>query len=141
MSDDELTWSVHLSRRSPRKTLGALLLVAAGTLAAWLGFQNTLAGILTLLLLTISISDYLWPVHYRLSPAGVEAKGLLLRRRMQWRDVRQVRRDPTGVKLSPLPQPSRLEAYRGIYLWFGDRDAESGGSPEEVMAAIARFRS
>jgi hypothetical protein len=40
-----------------------------------------------------------------------------------------------GVKLSPLPRPSRLDAYRGIYAWIREHDQD------EVMAAITYFTS
>jgi len=133
VTEDALVWTVHLARRAPQRAAGAVAVVLAGALAAALGFRSSLAGILTLFLLLASISDYLLPVRYRLSRAGIEAAGLLLRRRMSWKDVRQVRRDPLGVKLSPLLRPSRLEAYRGIYLWFGENEPE-------VMAAIAHYR-
>jgi hypothetical protein len=49
---------------------------------------------------------------------------------MSWSQVKSVRRDALGAKLSPLARPSRLEAYRGIYLWFE-------GNAEDVMAFIA----
>jgi hypothetical protein len=72
-------------------------------------------------------------VRYRLSESGIEAAGLVFRRRMKWGEVRRVVRDDLGVKLSPLSRHSRLEAYRGIYLWFG-------GNEGEVMEEIERRR-
>ena len=131
---DSLTWSVHLARRNSRKTAWALLAILLGALAAGVGFRSAAAGMLTLILLLGSISDYLFPVRYRLSRRGIEARGLLFVRRMSWNQVRRVVREAAGVKLSPRPRHSRLEAYRGIYLWFQDNEAE-------VMAAIACYRN
>ena len=128
---DAIEWTVHLARRNPRKTATALAMVTLGAVAAWWGFRSIVAGILSLVLLLGSVSDYLFPVRYRLSEAGIEAAGLLFRRRMKWGEVRRVVRDELGVKLSPLPRPSRLEAYRGIYLWFA-------GNGDEVMEEVAR---
>ena len=133
MNSDGLTWTVHLARRAPNRAAGAVALTLAGAMAVALGFRSLVAGILTLILLAASISEFLLPVRFRLSPAGIEAAGLVFRRRMAWKDVRQVRRDPLGVKLSPLSRRSRLEAYRGIYLWFGENEPE-------VMAALAHYR-
>jgi hypothetical protein len=126
-------WTVHLARRDPRKTAAALLAAAGGALIAGFGFRSAAAGILTLVLLLGSLRDYLLPVRYRLGPEGIEARGLLFRRVMQWSQVRRILRDPAGVKLSPLPRHSRREAYRGIYLWFERNEAE-------VMATIAHYR-
>ncbi len=133
MDNGELTWTVQLARRAPRKAWGAVALIVLGSLAAGVGFHSLVAGILSLLLLAASASEFLLPVRFRLSPTGIEAAGLVFRRRMAWKEVRQVRRDSLGVKLSPLPRRSRLESYRGIYLWFGDNEPE-------VMAAIAAYR-
>lgn len=126
-------WTVHLARRDRRKTAGALLAAVGGALVAGFGFHSAAAGILTLVLLLGSLSDYLLPVRYRLGPEGVEARGPLFRRIMQWSQVRRILRDPAGVKLSPLSRRSRREAYRGIYVWFE-------GNEPEVMAAIAHYR-
>ncbi len=126
-------WTVHLARRDPRKTAAALLTAAAGAVVAGLGFRSLAAGILTVVLLLGSLSDYLLPVRYRLGPEGIEARGLLFRRKMQWSQVRRILRDPAGVKLSPLPRHSRREAYRGIYLWYE-------GNEPEVTAIIAHYR-
>ncbi len=126
-------WTVHLARRAPKKAAAAWALILAGALAAGVGFHSLVAGILSLLLLAASVSEFLLPVRFRLSATGIEAKGLVFRRRMAWKDVRQVRRDPLGVKLSPFSRRSRLESYRGIYLWFGDNEPE-------VMAALAAYR-
>ncbi|KPJ63510.1 hypothetical protein AMK68_03805 [candidate division KD3-62 bacterium DG_56] len=59
--------------------------------------------------------------------------GLSLRR-MAWSQVWACHRDAWGVKVSPLARRSRLEAFRGIYLWFGDDNAES------ILHAIAACR-
>ena len=128
--DAPLTWTVHLARRDPRKAVLAVLVIGAGACAAAAGFRSGVAAVLTALLLAGSVSDFLLPVHYRLSRTGVEARGLLFVRRMEWRRVRRAVREAGGVKLSPLPGRSRLEAYRGIYLWFQGNEAA-------VTAAIA----
>jgi hypothetical protein len=131
VSEDLLEWTVHLARRHPGKTVFAVLVVAAGSLAAGFGFRSLAAGMLAGILLIGSISDYLFPVRYRLGPVRIEARGPLFRRRLGWGEVRRVFRDPAGVKLSPLARRSRLEAYRGIYVWFE-------GNESVVMAAISR---
>jgi len=127
-----LTWTVHLARRRPRQAAAVVAVILAGSVAAGLGFQSLLLGLLAALLLVASLADYFLPLRYRLAADGVSVRGLWHHRRLQWPSVRRVVRDTSGVKLSPLPRPSRLEAYRGIYLWF------SANEPE-VMAAIARY--
>jgi hypothetical protein len=125
-----LIWSLHLAARRPRRAVAALSVIALASLVAGYGFGSPLLGVLACLLLIASVSDYLFPLRFVLSESGVEARSLVHRRRMSWSQVKSVRRDNLGVKLSPLARPSRLEAYRGIYLWFE-------GNAEDVMAFIA----
>jgi hypothetical protein len=134
IADSTLKWTVHLARRRPRQAAIAILVVAAASVAAAYGFQSALLGVLCSLLLVASVSDYLFPVRYTLGAEVIEARGLLHRRRMTWRQVRRVVPNHLGVKLSPLRRPSRLEAYRGIYLWFASNQSE-------VMATIAHHRA
>ena len=129
--DWRLQWTVHLARRHPARALAAVVLVAAAAVCAGIGFGGWWVGLLAGGLLVVAISDFLFPVRYVMDAEGVSARGLVLRRRMGWGQVRRVKRDELGVKLSPLTRPSRLEAYRGIYLWF-EMNAD------EVMEFIAR---
>jgi len=130
LPNGSVEWTVHLGRRRPRQTavLVAVILGASG--AAGYGFGSAFWSIAALALLVASVSDFLFPVRYSVAAEGVEARGPIHRRRMAWQQVRRVVKDDLGVKLSPLPRPSRLEGYRGIYLWFG-------GNADAVMAAIA----
>ena len=125
-----LEWTIHLARRRPRQAAAVVGVVAAGSLAAGYGFRSVVLGVLAAFLLVGAISDYLFPVRYTITPGGIDVRGPLHRRRMAWQQVRRVVRDQHGVKLSPLPAPSRLQAYRGIYLWFAD-------NADDVMAIIA----
>ena len=125
-----IEWSIHLARRRPRQAAGAIGLIVLGAAAAGFGFGSALLGGLAAILLVASVSDYLFPLRFALTEAGAEARGALLRRRIAWSQVRRARRDHLGVKLSPLPRHSRLDAYRGIYLWFE-------GNDDDVMSFIA----
>jgi len=125
-----MQWSLHLARRHPRKGAAALVLIVLASLVAGYAFGSAVLGALACVLLIASVSDFLFPLRFVLGEDRVEARGLLHRRRMAWSQVRRVVRDEFGVKLSPLARRSRLDAYRGIYVWFE-------GNSEDVMAFIA----
>jgi hypothetical protein len=125
-------WSVHLAARRPRQAALVVGVILVGAIAAAVGFGSFLLGLLAAGLLVASVADYLLPVHDTLSEAGVSARAFWRRRHLSWSQVARVMRDELGVKLSPLARPSRLEAYRGIYLWFA-------GNEPEVMAAITHY--
>jgi len=130
MPDETMTYTIHLARRRPTQAAAAVAVITAATLAAGFGFQSLLLGFLAGALLIASVSDYLFPLTFTLTDEAAEARGPLHRRRLAWARVRRVSRDDLGVKLSPLPHPSRLDAFRGIYLWFAD-------NADDVMAFVA----
>lgn len=134
LPSEEMEWTVHLARRRPRQAAVVVAVIGAAAVAAGLGLRSVLLGLLAAVLLTAAVGEFLFPVHHRLGSSRVESRGLWHRRRMEWPKVRRVVRDELGVKLSPLPRPSRLEAYRGIYLWFAD-------NADRVMATIAHHRA
>jgi hypothetical protein len=129
-----LEWRVHLARRQPRRAIIVALVVLATAVICQLAFDNPLFAIVAALLVIFSTADFVLPIHYRITEAGIQMRAGLSLRRMAWSQVRACYRDDCGVKLSPLARPSRLEAFRGIYLWFGDDNADS------VMQAIESHR-
>lgn len=128
--DSGLEWTIHLARRRPRQTALAVFAILAASLSAASGFRSPFMGFLAAAILIASISDFLFPLTFTLSDEIAEARGPIHRRRMTWKQVRRVIRDELGVKLSPFLRPSRLDALRGIYVWFDD-------NAEDVMAFIA----
>ena len=128
-----LRWQVHLARAQPQKlavVIGAAVVTAA---AAFFWFGNPIPVIVIAFAFVGALSDFLLPVTYELTSTHASAFTRLGKRTMAWKDVRKCYLDDSGVKLSPLARRSRLEAYRGVYLRFGDRR-------EEVLEAVARLK-
>ena len=117
---DLLSWRVHLAARSPRKAaIAALAILLAGVLAhlAWPGLP---LGLITVGLLFLSAADFFLPIHYRITDRDISLRSGLSLRRLPWSQVRRQARDPHGILLSPLQRPSRLDAFRGVYLRLPD---------------------
>lgn len=87
-------------------------------------------GLLALIILGGSLGPYFLPTDYTFYAGGIESRFLGVKRRFTWDQFRSFYRDRHGVLLSPFPQPSRLENFRGIYLRFG-------GSAKEVMRLVS----
>ena len=134
-SDEEtiLAWRVHLARREPRRAVVALLAVLFALTLIHLAWGAPLLVVAAGLAMLGAIGEHLFPIYYRVTNQGVYARNLWTVRRLTWPRVRRCYRDAHGLKLSPLRVPSRLEAFRGIYLWFEENEAE-------VRAAVERFR-
>lgn len=127
-----LTWSVHLVRKQPEKLAVIVpMFLGASYCAHWVG--GPVAVLIVALVLLSSLSDFLFPVHYTLTRRQATCKRLLGITEIQWSKVRHCYLDDLGVKLSPLPRPTRLEAYRGVYLRFHN-------NKDQVIDAVRSLR-
>lgn len=126
-------WTVHLAARQPRRTMAALLLCGAALALSYLAFGSPVFTLLVGASLFGSLADFFLPVRYRLTPKGAEARHLWPFAALEWKQVKRRLMSKEGLKLSPLSRSSRLDAYRGILLRFGDED------PEAVLEAVKRF--
>jgi hypothetical protein len=128
-----LEWRVHLARRQPRKTALALGLMIGA--AAWsvVVFGNVTAPAASVALLIGALSEYLFPVRYRLTGEGAEARGPFYWRKIAWQEVRRVYVGEQEIKLSPLPHPGPREGFRGVLLRCPDNQ-------EPVRELVEQFR-
>ena len=128
-----LVWKVHLIREDPIKVLLIAPVFAVSLLVCYVFTRSPIFMAVTLALLASSLADFLFPVHYEINEQGASRKNLLGRTFVPWDRVKKYYLDDHGIKLSTLPRPGRLEAYRGLYLRFG-------GDEDEVIEAVRRMR-
>lgn len=134
--DRPLRWQVHLARTQPAKTLGVLLTVVLSAALCFYLFRNWIFVLFTIVALVGATAEFLFPVRYLVDASGAEMRNLHNWRRINWGEVRKAYLLEEGIKLSPLPVRSRLEAFRGVMLRFG---AEPGDR-ETVLAAVRKYR-
>jgi hypothetical protein len=133
VSDEQGTyrWRVHLMRQQPeRLPVVLLVLIGAPVLGLWL-MGHWLFAVAAFWMMFSATADYLLPIRYEADAVGVRQKGWSPRV-MHWERVRRVVWGEQGVLLSPFAQPSRLDAFRGVFLWYGDH-------PERVRELIERY--
>lgn len=128
-----LVWNVHLVRDEPRKLFLILPVVLISLIACYLIFRSPFFIAILLLLFSSALAEYLFPVRYEISTKGASSRTLFSRNFIEWERVKKIYLDECGVKLSPLSRQGRLEAFRGVYLRFGDRR-------DEVIEAVRRMR-
>lgn len=118
-----LSWTVHLARKHPLKLITSLALIAAASAA---GYQaiGVAASVLVAAAMVASLADFLFPNRYVLTTGGAECRMLLKSAAIRWENVKRCYLDDQGVKLSPLDRQSRLEAFRGVYLVFGENQQQ-----------------
>jgi len=123
-----LKWRSHPVRHGGKRlwvVAGALVIFPVGLTVLYGPFY----GFLALVILGGSMAAYFLPTDYAFYTGGVESTFLGVHRRFTWEQFRSFYRDRNGVLLSPFPQPSRLENFRGVYLRFD-------GCAEQVMAIV-----
>ena len=134
--EDSLSWSVHLSAGQPkRQTQIGLVLLVVLALGICL-FHSLWLGLLPMLALLFSLSEYVFPIRYTLTAQTASARCGFSLLEIRWADVRHAYLTDDGIKLSPLAaKNSRFESLRGVFLRFGAENEEA------VVAAVRHFRS
>jgi hypothetical protein len=138
-----LAWRVHLARRRPLHALIVVVVILA--VMGWAGVvfsfdkdgklrPSIMPALVFGLILAGALSELLFPISYRLTGKGAYRRNFLSATQIEWRSVRKCYLAADGVKLSPLPRPTRLEAFRGVFLRFGDDNRE------EIIARVTQLR-
>lgn len=132
-----LEWTVHLVRRAPQRIPGLVMVVFLGAGCIWMIFQQILPVLAAVILLLGSCSDFLFPIRYRLNAEGLWADGLTSRMQLRWKEARRCIPEPRAIIVTPLPEPSRLDAFRGVTLRFAP--AGEPGDRASVLAALRNY--
>lgn len=119
-----LEWTSHPMRKRP---LAAVLVSIFILLVSFVVFSISSSawfGLLALVVLFASLTKFYYPTRFRLTDEDVTIKTTMQTITKPWTQFRSCYPDRNGILLSPFPEPSRLENFRGIYLIFsGNNDA------------------
>lgn len=133
--DEALSWSVHLLRRQPLHAARLAVALVGVFILSLCFFHSFWLALLPAAAVLFSLSEYVFPIRYTLTPQSATAKHGLTSLEIRWTDVRHAYLTDEGVKLSPLrAKGSRFEPLRGVYLRFDD------GGREAVIAAVRQHR-
>ncbi|MCE5199474.1 hypothetical protein LLG39_10915 [bacterium] len=127
-----MTWTVHLAKQYPNKLpwLIAALLVASVAGYFVLGPVGVIAVSAAVL---GAVADFVFPLKYTLTSERAICHRLTGTTQLRWADVRRCYLDELGIKISPLANQTRLEAFRGVFLRFN-------GNREQVIEVVKRLR-
>ncbi|OHB74480.1 MAG: hypothetical protein A2Z34_08300 [Planctomycetes bacterium RBG_16_59_8] len=140
--DTTIEWTVHPFRKNIRKSAALLFLLAGLSLffhiaMASPGNNPTLFTIAVSVILFLSLRDYFFPTHYRLSAEGVLVETTFGRRFKRWNSFRSFSLDANGLFLSPFEGRSRLENFRGLYLLLDGNGPQVASYVKERVLARA----
>ncbi|MBN1425903.1 hypothetical protein JXA88_15240 [Candidatus Fermentibacteria bacterium] len=120
-----LRWRVHPAARHPRKATLVVIIILSLALASAL-YAGVALGVMACVLLTASLWPFFVPTDYLITAWGIEQIRWPTRQRRAWSTFRRFQVDRRGVLLSPFPQSSRLDPFRGMYvLTSPDVDVEA----------------
>ena len=116
----EFTWRAHPAGERPRPAvLGAAL--ALGVAGAVYAFSDSMVwGAFALALLAAALNRFYFPSRFDIDAQGITARFPLVTRRLRWADVQRFVADEHGGYLSPRARRSRLDAYGGLHVLFGN---------------------
>ena len=118
-SADKLEWTSHLLSEYPAKGVILMAVTILLCILVWLMFEHWLYVSVAAAVLFLSTMRYYFPVSYKLDGEGVRRRYLGREKFRPWSDFRNIYIHPDGVFLSPFEKPSRLDAFRGLYLNCG----------------------
>ncbi len=129
----QLRWRVHLAKGEPGKVGWVLAGAGFGGLMGWLLFGSLWMFWMGVFVVILGTADFLLPVHFEVSERGALRRCGWSVSHIGWEQVRRVVVGQEGVKLSPLAKPSKLSAFRGVYLL-------ADGNIEEILYSVAYWR-
>ena len=130
-----LSWQVHLITRQPKRPAQIGLVGLAVFALGLCVFHSLWLSLAPVLALLFSLSEFVFPIRYTLTPQSASARHGLTSLEIRWPEVRHAYLTDDGIKLSPLSaKNSRFESLRGVFLRFDD------GNKDAVIAAVCRFR-
>ncbi len=117
-------WVAHPAKNRPVASVLVAVFIAAIAIGVYSWTYSILFTVLASVVLAASLAGFYFPTRYEFHEDKVVARYTLTTIRKEWSQFRSFYRDRNGVLLSPFPQPSRLENFRGLYLRFGECDRE-----------------
>lgn len=133
IESEALTWEINLGRQQPSKRFIVLLAGLASGVFGLVFCGHPMFLVLGPLFVVGSLKEVLFAQIHRLDSKGASVRCGLSHTAIEWENVRRVVESAEGVLLSPLAAPSRLDAFRGVYLRYV-------GNREDVLAKIRELR-
>jgi hypothetical protein len=119
-----LEWTAHPVKRRPLLSAAVTLFILLLAILVQTMTSSTLFGVLALVVLMASLTKFYFPTSYKLGDRHVIVKTTLQTLTKDWSIYRSCYPDRNGILLSPFPEPSRLENFRGLYLMFSENKDE-----------------
>ncbi len=130
-SDGKLEWSVFPFKEDRRRSAIVVAIVIGSGFLVYVAFGDIFLGVLSVVILFVSLHTYFTRTTYCLTAKGVEIRSSVGRTFKAWSEFKRFSADAKGVTLSPFAKPSRLEPFRSVRLLYG-------GNREDVVEFVSK---
>jgi hypothetical protein len=123
----ELSWTVWPAQQRPPHAAAVLALILGVSWYGYAGFGSIAYSIIALVVLTFSLSFFLFPSTYTLDAAGIELRGFLHTKRKAWEELGCYLRADDFIAVSVSPEPTEQSIRQGFVLrlaYNGDEVAQ-----------------
>lgn len=116
LSGSVIEWTVHPVKRNPKRSVLVTIFILVVSAVVYSITSSPFFCILSLLFLFGSLGKFYFPTSYRLTEQQIIVKTRMQTLAKDWTAYRSSYPDKNGVLISPFPEPTRLENFRGLYL-------------------------
>ena len=119
-----MSWISSPIKSSLWKVLFFLVVILVTSTLIYLNTNSPFWTFFSIIVLIISVHDFLTPTTYQLTEETVSSKNTFIHRKKNWSSLGSYWIDKNGIFLRPFNQRCRLEGYRGLYLRFSGTDRQ-----------------
>lgn len=130
---ESFRWRVRLSDKAPQKRAGVVVAAVFAMALGWFAFKSPLMGIAGFAIIFGSTAEYWLGTTFKVDEKGASARTGLSLVSMDWTDVKRLIWEKNGVRLSPLENAGTMDAFRGVFLRYGDDNRE------DIERAVLNF--
>jgi hypothetical protein len=127
----EFAWSAHPARRHCGKAILGAVIILGLAAATWFAMSHWWWGIMAVLVMVAALNRFYFPSRFAVTDAGITAVFPLRRQQLRWSDLRRFVCDAHGGYLSTRTRRSRMDAFTGMHVIFGDQ-------PERAIEVICQ---
>ena len=131
----EIKWRAHPARQNFNKTIFAVVVIVILAILIGIITDSILWALFSSVLLILALQRFFFPSHFIMNEKLISANYLLGNKSLQWKYIRRFTHDDNGGYLSTRKYASRLDAYRGMHLYFNEDRTETIKRIEQKIKA------
>ncbi|MEE8399290.1 MAG: hypothetical protein V3S89_09815 [Desulfobacterales bacterium] len=133
--EDLFLWQAHPARRKQTETVIAIVVISAMAILVYRLSHTLLGSIFSALVLIMALQRFFFPSRFEIDSKGITAHYFMGKKHFDWQYVRRFTHDENGGYLSTRSTPARVDAYRGMHLYFNEDRTEAIDRIEYEMEA------